>query len=174
LACAFALFSELLASSSLCALGAVGLWILFPDAATDWAAHPETWLWFVCASVGFASFMVLLHASWAFSLELLLRLEGKPADTRSSLCFGLYACGWDLLTSPAGVLLAIATFGPRRGWHCVQQAATVPRHVLDGYLIQQRDVAPKRALTIAVASFITSVVTLIIVCALPLAAAILR
>jgi len=168
----FALLSELTASTSLCAIGALAIGLVFPNFARILAQRTSTWLWLLTATLGFALFMVALHALWALCLELLLRLEGKRADTDSSLSFGLYACGWDLLTSPAGLLLAVVTLGPKSGWQCVRQAALVPKHALTDYLLHQRDVRPDRAMTIAVLSFLASVLVLILTCGLPIFASV--
>ena len=50
------------------------------------------------------------------------------------LRFGLYACGWDLLTSPIGMLAALVTRGPRLGWAPVGAAARAPGLAQRAYL----------------------------------------
>jgi hypothetical protein len=158
----FALLSELLATLSVCGTGLGGLWLFFPSYAAAGLSRATSWQWLLGAALAFALAMLALHALWALGLEALLLLRGKPWSLRATWCFALYACGWDLLTSPAGLLLALSTMGPRDGWLCVKRATIVPKLALDAYLVQQRGVSRTEATRLAVLSFCASVLVLIV------------
>ena len=156
----FAALAEGAAGTSL-AIGLIGaLSALAPSA--EWSLQPEMWGWAGLFIIGFTCFMVALHVLWAVCLEALLQRHGKPGALGLSLGFGLYACGWDLLTSPAGLALAVATRGRRRGVALVRAATIAPRSCLTWYLVNQRGVSPYDAKRLAIVSFLPPV--LLVMC----------
>ena len=66
--------------------------------------------------------------------------------------FGLYACGWDLMTSPLGVVCALLLRGPVRGLAPIGAAARAARPAQRAYLTACRgfdEAAGRRALRLA-------------------------
>jgi hypothetical protein len=57
-----------------------------------------------------AACMVLLHAGHGWALDAAARREGSRQPGRG-LRFGLYGCGWDLVTLPLGLLSLMLTDG---------------------------------------------------------------
>ena len=72
-------------------------------------------------------FMLLVHLLWGVGLELALVWRGARRDLARSVTFALYACGWDLLTSPLGALLLVCSAGPRAGFLELRSAMRVPQ-----------------------------------------------
>jgi hypothetical protein len=134
----FALLSELVAIGSFAGAVATGTWILAPTLWWELVSTP------VLVAVGFGVVlscsvsMVVLHAMWGVALELGASSEGAAFLWRQGLRFGLYACGWDLLTSPAGVVHGVLTRGWRRAWGPIGAAVRVPRTALRAYLEDNR------------------------------------
>jgi len=100
----FALLSESLA------LGGTGLlwltlpWLLLPGLLLRLAREPWAWALSAAVHASLVLFLLVAHAAWGLALELGVRAAGDRADLSLGLRFGLYACGWDLITSPLGVL----------------------------------------------------------------------
>jgi hypothetical protein len=148
--CAFALFVECVALGSLAVVGLGLTWLLVPDLAMDLAATvlsraPLTGL--VVSSVPvLAGLMVGLHALWGVALEFGARLAGADWRPARGLRFAFYSCGWDLLTSPAGLVFGFVSGGASRAWRETLCAARVPRAAMDAYLIDSRELSPARSL----------------------------
>lgn len=144
--CVFALFVELAALGSLALVG-VGLgWLIAPDTARAVAVAvaeraPLT-IAVVAAVPAFAGVMVGLHAFWGVTLELGARLAGADWRPLRGLRFAFYSCGWDLLTSPAGLLFGLFSGGAAKAWRETVRAARVPRSAMDAYLMYSRELAP--------------------------------
>src|SRR5690606_25129494 len=119
-ACYFALLVELTALASLAALLTGAGALLFPELALAVALEilaDATLSWLVLLAVpALAILMVILHASWGVALELGVRLVGAVWRPSRGLRFALYSCGWDLLTSPAGLLFGTLNGGIARAW----------------------------------------------------------
>lgn len=73
-----------------------------------------------------AAAMVLLHAAHGFGMALGARQLGAKPRWSRAVRFGLYACGWDLVTLPLGWLTLLVTEGPRAALGAVPAAITVP------------------------------------------------
>lgn len=96
---------------------------------------------FGTALVGLVSaslLMVFLHAAWGVCLEWGAQRAGSLPHFRMGLRFGLYACGWDLLTSPIGVAHQALRRGPRHAFETAAAAARVPRRALALYMEECR------------------------------------
>lgn len=92
--------------------------------------------------------MLALHAVWGVCLELGAGRKAGRRDLRQGLRFGLYACGWDLVTSPLGALCSLFTTGPLwRRLSPIAAAVRAPRLAQRAYLERCRgfDVAARRA-----------------------------
>lgn len=108
-------------------------------------------------TLGLALFMVWMHALWGIGLELALRSTGARLQWSRSLTFALYACGWDLLTSPTGLVFGIAAGGVETGVSEVREAARVPRVALTRYLTTVRGLDAEQASKVGFLSFVMSV-----------------
>jgi len=116
----FAVWCELLA---VLGMGVVAIPLVL--AFAPWlfeAIGRDAWLRSVLAKAlgvgvpGLALLMVVLHSAHGFGLDMGARRVGAKARLARGLRFGLYSCGWDLVTLPAGIgLLAITDgFGAAR------------------------------------------------------------
>jgi hypothetical protein len=97
---------------------------------------------------GLAAAMVLLHASHGAALDAAARREGSHQAGRG-LRFGLYSCGWDLVTLPLGLLLLTFTDGPVSALRHSARGLTAPNTAAIAYLAHvhhfERDVAQRAA-----------------------------
>ncbi len=145
-ACGFAVLVELVALGSLALVLGLVASALAPDLAIRVAqllVGNQALLGVFCGLVpALALLMVLLHAAWAVALELSVWWVGSQWKPKSGLRFAFYSCGWDLMTSPAGLLLGSASAGPIRGWRDALAAAKVPRQAMALYLGQARALSP--------------------------------
>lgn len=137
---------------------AFGFYLLFPRLSQHMLTTP------LIVGVGFAillflvSGVVVIHLWWGLAVEWGVSRTGTAPAWRSGLRFGLYACGWDLLTSPASVLVHLVRLGPEDALASVKAGARVPRIAVQAYLKEGRalpEAARKRALWIAV--WVTSI-----------------
>ena len=128
-ALSYALVAELVAvgsSLALCfAMGVTLLWVAFPAWATFLLHGPATQLAlarvFVVMVTTFTALLVAAHALHGFELD---RAAGKTGAKRAlsrAVRFGLYAAGWDVVTSPIGALVTLLVSGPRA-------VASLPEH----------------------------------------------
>jgi hypothetical protein len=133
-ALAFAACAEVFALGSVGVLAAFGLWLAAPELTQQLLASSEacatlalTWFAFVVCMLG-------LHVLWGVCLDLGAQ---RPAGRswQGGVRFGLYACGWDLLTSPIGVLATLLTRGPLRAWAPIAAAARAPLLAQKAYLV---------------------------------------
>jgi hypothetical protein len=148
----FALLAETLALGSLLSSAAGVLWIADPALARAVLYHPlglGSGLGLLAASV---LAMLVLHVLWGVSLDVGGRLGRPDLDVRQGARFGLYACGWDLMTSPIGLFCSLLIAGPLRGWSLVVAAARAPRPAQRAYLETSQRLGPparRRALRCA-------------------------
>jgi hypothetical protein len=153
-ALAFAFLAEALALGSLVLLGSAGLWLLAPDLAAQLLRHPGA----VAAGLGLLAgsvlLMLVLHVLWGICLDIGGGFgHGRRVDIRLGARFGLYACGWDLMTSPLGLFWSLLVSGPRRGLAAVGAAARAARPAQRAYLEVRRGydaAARRRAVRLAV------------------------
>src|SRR5690606_1195891 len=82
---------------------------------------------------GLALVMVLLHVAHGVSLDRAARQQGSR-QTGLGLRFGLYACGWDLVTLPFGLLLLTLTDGPFTALRHSGRGVTAPNRAALAYL----------------------------------------
>ena len=129
-ALAFALCAEVFALGSLALLGAFGLWCIAPGLVHELLASSAACRTLLLTWVAFVLCMLALHALWGACLDW----GAQSRSGNNGVRFGLYACGWDLLTSPIGMLAALLTRGPRLGWAPVGAAARAPGLAQRAYL----------------------------------------
>lgn len=89
--------------------------------------------------IGTVVMLVGMHAVWGLCLEAGAAMSGSRAHWRLGVRFGLYACGWDLVTSPAGVTQCLLSQGVASGFDTVFAAARVARRAMRAYMIQNRE-----------------------------------
>jgi hypothetical protein len=82
---------------------------------------------------GLATLMVVLHATHGVLVDRAARAAGSRKRGRG-LRFGLYACGWDLVTLPLGLLLVLATEGVGATKRAAGLALSVPVQATRAYL----------------------------------------
>lgn len=139
-ALAFAACAEVFALSSVAVPAALGLWVVSPEFTNQVLSNPAACKILLFAWITFVLCMLGLHALWGACLDwgaqlpAARRLGGVSASWRSGVRFGLYACGWDLLTSPIGMLMTLLTRGPRRGWAPIGAAVRAPLLAQRAYL----------------------------------------
>ena len=138
----FAVVCEALAIGSFAVPWALGFALLFPGLSIELLASYQiitiVFGVFVVLVVG----VVLLHLLWGWALEWAIMRRGLMPRYAWGQRFGLYACGWDLLASPAGLAL-VSTMS---GWGAAKRAAkhgiSVPKIALYAYLSKTRHIAP--------------------------------
>lgn len=155
-AVAFALLAEVLAVASYAIPVVLGGQLIL---AAFGAASPAGGLvrGTLGACLGLGAFMVLLHVVWVAVLEVLLILRRRKAQWGPAMLLGLYACGWDMVTSPGGVILGLPYGGWSRVGRLLRGATANPRAACLYYLVTTRDVSPKMALRLAIAAAVFAV-----------------
>ena len=134
---AFAVLSETLAALGLCAtFGGLGL-LIVPTLGGELLRNPPLQGYLVHGLAwgvpGLSLAMVLLHAAHGVALDASARREGSRQNGRG-LRFGLYACGWDLVTLPLGLLLLTLTDGPVSALRHSARGLTAPNSAALAYL----------------------------------------
>jgi hypothetical protein len=134
-ALAFAACAEGFALGSLGLLAALGVSLAAPELAQQVLASPEACATLALTWFAFAACMVGLHVLWGVCLDVgAQRPRAGKSSWQGGARFGLYACGWDLLTSPIGVLATLLTRGPLRAWAPIGAAARAPLLAQQAYL----------------------------------------
>lgn len=78
--------------------------------------------------------MVAIHAAHGWGLDAGARKHGANARGTRGLRFGLYSCGWDLVTLPAGLALLTLTDGVKAAGRAAPLAMNVPGRAASAYL----------------------------------------
>ncbi len=135
----FAMLAELTAISGLCVM-AVPIILAFAPWLFEAVSRDETLRMLAFRIIAFgvpalALAMVIIHAAHGFGLDLGAKRQGAKITRRSrGLRFGLYSCGWDVMTQPAGLALLAITDGFKTAWHTAPLSLTVPRRATRAYL----------------------------------------
>jgi len=160
----FAVVVECLALGSLAPFLVVLSYVAFPEFTTGLLfgyGGGSSWPTIVLAVAGLAAVMIALHAMWGVALEFSMLGVAGPWSWNRAWRFAMYSCGWDLLTSPAGLALGSAFVGPRRAASGMWTAAAVPRAAMQAYLQLARGVPERHCRrVIRQAIWITAVVVL--------------
>ncbi len=133
----FAVLAELCAAAGLAAVALGVLLLLLPGAAQTLATDAN-FRELVIRALGWgipsvALGMVAVHALHGLGLDWAARRAGSSRRGRG-LRFGLYACGWDLVTLPAGLLVLLFDEGPRSVLRTAPLSLTVPGRAAGAYL----------------------------------------
>lgn len=144
---AFALLAESLAAVGL-GICAAGVLALAPDITGVMLGDP------VLRSILFRAFgyglpgivvlMVTLHTLHGVVVDRAARWAGSQRRGRG-VRFGLYACGWDLVTLPLGLLLVLLTEGVGAVRTAAGAALKVPAEATRAYLAGIHHLDPERA-----------------------------
>ena len=137
-ALSFALFCELLAVASFTLVWALAFYWFFPSAAIKMLTSPPVLFTILAILLGLIAFVVAVHALWGVGLEWGLARAGGKSDMNRGIRFGLYACGWDLLTSPAGLYFQLRRHGLKKGLSHVRAGTKAPRPSVNAYLDECR------------------------------------
>ena len=175
----FALVAELLTVSAHLAFIATLAAFVFPELAAAVRADPRL-LSAVIRGAGVtipavAGLMVFLHTVNGLALDWGARRRG--GRKRLGLRFGLYSCGWDLVTLPLGLLVLAVTAGPGVALKAAPLGVTLPPRAARAYLkgVQNLDdeatVAAGRIATaimgpVAIGACVAVVVAIVLVVAL--------
>lgn len=143
----FATLAEGLAVSSMLLL-VVGIFrVLSPGLVRLVFAAPVSWVALAVLALTLTSLLVFVHAYWGLLIEKGIASIGVQPERRLGMRFGLYAAGWDLVTSPAGILLGAPSRGLRIGLSAIS-AIRVPARALDFYLSDCRHLGQADARTV--------------------------
>jgi hypothetical protein len=100
------------------------------------------------AGPGLALLMVVLHVLHGLMIDRAARRLGSRKRGRG-LRFGLYACGWDLVTLPLGLVAVALSDGPGAAARALGAALTTPALATRAYLGGFHALEPGRARTAA-------------------------
>jgi hypothetical protein len=147
-ALSFALICEAIAVGGL-ALGFTGLALVFlpslPGLLLEDPALRRMVLRGAAAGVSLLALtMVGLHAIHGLALDAAARRYGARRFGRG-LRFGLYACGWDLITLPLGLLITAFSSGFAAARSAVPLGLTAPAQASQAYLIGMHGLSPETA-----------------------------
>lgn len=152
--------------AALAELAAVGSYVVFACAGLapllfyfDISLEQVGGVWTVpLATLGIGAFMVALHVVWAAFLELLLRWRGAERQWNPLFALACYSCGWDLMTSPAGLVVAWVVTGRREAWRLLRGATSNPTAACVYYLSQVRRVPAQAAARLAFTAAVLAVI----------------
>jgi hypothetical protein len=170
-ALSFACLAELFAVGStavvLAPIAVVGIPGLLPRFLTSGATRATVTLATAVAVVGFSVLLVFAHAVHGLALGQ----HAKPVTRSRALRIGLYGCGWDLGSSPAGVVWAAALGGSRAAMRLLGSSVTAPSRAVDAALeglqldARAASRAKRRAMRIAMAVSVPAVMLVLVVVA---------
>lgn len=124
----FAILAETVALTVHAIVAAPLCWLLVPGVREALAESADSRSIVVRGLLGgiplIATTMVAFHVLHGLALDYAARKAGSPRRRQRGLRFGLYACGWDLVTLPLGLLLVAV----RDGMRGLRQAAALGLH----------------------------------------------
>jgi hypothetical protein len=134
----FAVLAEVLAVTGLCIAATPVVFFAAPWLAHALVSDPALREWMLrLLALGIpsvAALMVAIHALHGLALDVGARRQGSRARRARGLRFGLYACGWDLVTLPLGLALVAIIEGPRAAVRAAPYGVTVPLRAARAYL----------------------------------------
>jgi hypothetical protein len=129
-AASFALLAELLAVASMFVLLVPIVAIALPGLAAAIVSDPvlraRAAFWAIVAVPALSVWMAIAHAAHGFALDVGARRHGGRAQRRRAIRFGLYACGWDLMSGPLGALAAAFSEGSKAAGAALSASMRVP------------------------------------------------
>ncbi|HEX6275633.1 MAG TPA: hypothetical protein VFZ53_21475 [Polyangiaceae bacterium] len=143
----FGILAEALAVAGLAPLF-VGFGLLAPDMVKVALRDPAVQGFLVRAATlagpSLVVLMVVLHVLHGAAIDRAARRAGSKKRGRG-VRFGLYACGWDLVTLPLGLLLVALGDGPTAAARAFGAALTTPALATRAYLGGFHGLDPVRA-----------------------------
>jgi hypothetical protein len=143
----FACVAEVAAAVGVAVCLALGMG-LAPDLPSTVLRDPYLrgllWRAFAFGVPGLAALMIGLHALHGVLVDRAAARAGSRKRGRG-LRFGLYACGWDLVTLPVGLLIVTTTEGLAAARRAAGLAVTVPAQATEAYLTGVHALDPDRA-----------------------------
>jgi hypothetical protein len=159
----FAVLAELLAVASMAALLLpLGAFVL-PNLALHVIGDPGLrWAvlrWTALGVPAVAMWMVAAHVTHGAALDVGARRQGARSQRRRAVRFGLYACGWDLISGPLGFAVMLASQGLRAALSLTAMALSAPTRaataLLQGcYQLQPAEIARARRAGTAAAALL--------------------
>ena len=126
----FAVLAELLAVASMVTVLLPILALALPTLALTLVQDPQLRIaalrWTALGVPALSLWMVLAHVTHGAALDFGARRQGAASQRRRALRFGLYACGWDLMTGPLGALVTLFSKGFRATIDLAPLAMHVP------------------------------------------------
>jgi hypothetical protein len=126
----FALVAELLAVLSMAMLLVPLAALVLPNLALEIVQSPPLWLcalrWLGLGVPALALWMIVAHVTHGAALDAGARRQGARSERRRAMRFGLYACGWDLMSGPLGALVMLVTRGVRDALELAELSMRVP------------------------------------------------
>jgi hypothetical protein len=174
----FAILCEVLAVGAMVAALLPFAALALPNLAMQIIADPtmrqRALQWFAIGVPVLALWMVIAHATHGAALDAGARRVGGRPQRRRALRYGLYACGWDLMTGPLGATWILFSRGAKAMTEVMGLAMTVPgkasRALLSGvYGLPEEDVAKahrmgtKAAIALAIVSALGLLVAIVLV-----------
>lgn len=148
----FALLCEGFAIGSLAMLATLLAFAVAPGLTLLILQDPRLMPWLGGAWLVSVALLVVLHLVAGLCVELGAMMSGHAAEWRLGMRFGLYACGWDLVTSPAGIFYGLVVGRPAEVRATLRAAVRVPRVATRAYVVTRRQLgkpAQRRAMAIA-------------------------
>lgn len=126
----FALLAELLAVLSMATLLVPLAALVLPNLALEIVQSPSLRMsavrWISFGVPALALWMIVAHVTHGAALDAGARRQGARPQRRRAMRFGLYACGWDLMSGPLGALVMLFTRGVRDALELAELAMRVP------------------------------------------------
>jgi hypothetical protein len=101
--------------------------------------------WLLLGIPGLALWMVAAHVTHGAALDAGARRLGARPARRRAVRFGLYACGWDLMSGPLGALMMLVTRGLHDALALAELAVRVPGRASQAMLTGIYQLPPDRA-----------------------------
>lgn len=129
-AASFAILAELLAVSSMVILLVPIIAIALPGLAAAILGDPHlrarAIFWTLVTVPALSLWMTIAHAAHGVALDVGARRQGGRSQRRRAIRFGLYACGWDLMSGPLGALAAAFSEGRKAAGAALSASMRVP------------------------------------------------
>ncbi|MEP7121323.1 MAG: hypothetical protein ABJE95_10455 [Byssovorax sp.] len=126
----FAVLAEVLAVASMVAVLLPIAALALPTLALEVVHDPDLRMaalrWVAIGVPALSLWMVLAHVTHGAALDVGARRQGASSQRRRAVRFGLYACGWDLMTGPLGALVTLFSKGFGAMIDLVELAMHVP------------------------------------------------
>jgi hypothetical protein len=144
----FAVLAELLAVGSMVALLVPLAALALPTVALallhDGALGLTVLRWIAAGVPALALWMVLAHVAHGAALDAGARRQGAQGQRRRALRYGLYACGWDLMAGPLGLLVTLGSKGFRACLALVELSVNAPSRAANALLQGVYRLPPER------------------------------